>query len=100
MPESTEGVSEDNLFVIQCLKKGIKGLASNLTIGTVQQEESTWFRGFDEKYFFDKGVLMKQCFGLWAKILLVALLAKNGRQTQKMGLKKALECAFKGADRI
>lgn len=91
---------EDNLFVIQCLKKGIKGLASNLTIGTVQQEESTWFKGFDEKYFFDKGVLMKQCFGPWAKILLAALLAKNGRQTQKMGLKKALECAFKGADSI
>lgn len=91
---------EDNLFIIQCLKKGIKGLASDVIIGTVQQEESTWFKGFDEKYFFDKGVLMKQCFGPWAKILLVALLAKNGRQTQKMGLKKALECAFKGADSI
>lgn len=91
---------EDNLFVIQCLKKGIKGLTSSSMIGTVQQEESTWFRGFNEKYFFDKGVLMKQCFGPWAKILLVALLVKNGRQTQKVGLKKALGCAFKGADSI
>ena len=101
-PDRPEAIVENEykLFVIQCLKKGIKGLASNLTIGTVQQEESTWFKGFDEKYFFDKGVLMKQCFGPWAKILLVALLAKNGRQTQKMGLKKALECAFKGADSI
>ena len=71
-----------------------------MTIGTVQQEESTWFKGFDEKYFFDKGVLMKQCFGPWAKILLVALLAKNGHQTQKIGLKKALGYAFKGADSI
>lgn len=43
---------------------------------------------------------MKQCFGPWAKILLVALLVKNGRQTQKMGLEKALVCAFKGADSI
>lgn len=92
---------EDNLFIIQCLKKGIKGLASDdVIIGTVQQEESTWFKGFDEKYFFDKGVLMKQCFGPWAKILLVALLAKNGRQTQEMGLKNALGYAFKGADSI
>lgn len=91
---------EDNLFIIQCLNKGIKGLASKVTIGTVQQEESTWFKGFDEKYFFDKGVLMKQCFGLWAKILLVVLLLKNSRQTQKIGLKKALEHAFKGVDSI
>lgn len=91
---------EDNLFVIQCLKKGIKGLASNLTIGTVQQEESTWFKGFDEKYFFDKGVLMKQCFGIWAKPLLIVLLAKNKRQTQELGLKKALEMAFNGVKSI
>lgn len=89
---------EDNLFIIQCLKKGVSGLASKEIIGTVQQEESTWFKGFDEKYFFDKGVLMKQCFGPWAKLLLIALLAKNGRQTQELGLKKALDLAFKGAD--
>ena len=91
---------EDNLFIIQCLKKGVRGLASNLTIGTVQQEESTWFKGFDEKYFFDKGVLMKQCFGIWAKMLLVALLIKNRQQAQRFGLKKALGYAFKGADSI
>ena len=89
---------EDNLFIIQCLKKGISGLASKEIIGTVQQEESTWFKGFDEKYFFDKGVLMKQCFGPWAKLLLIALLAKSGRQTQELGLRKALSLAFKGAD--
>lgn len=89
---------EDNLFIVQCLKKGVSGLASKEIIGTVQQEESTWFKGFDEKYFFDKGVLMKQCFGPWAKLLLIALLAKNGRQTQELGLKKALRLAFKGAD--
>ena len=86
------------MFIIQCLKKGISGLASKEIIGTVQQEESTWFKGFDEKYFFDKGVLMKQCFGPWAKLLLIALLAKNGRQTQELGLRKALSLAFKGAD--
>lgn len=91
---------EDNLFIIQCLKKGVNGLASKEIIGTVQQEESTWFKGFDEKYFFDKGVLMKQCFGPWAKLLLIALLAKNGRQTQELGFKKALSLAFKGVDSI
>lgn len=91
---------EDTLFIIQCLKKGIRGLASSAVIGTVQQDESTWFKGFDEKYFFDKGVLMRQCFGPWAKILSIALLMKNSRQTQALGLKKALGCAFKGADSI
>lgn len=89
---------EDNLFIIQCLKKGIKGLASNVIIGTVQQEESTWFRGFDEKYFFDKGVLMKQCFGPWARPLIIALLTKNPMQTKTLGLGKAIKCAFDGSN--
>lgn len=75
-------------------------MASKEAIGNVKQKESTWFKGFDEKYFFDKGVLMRQCFGLWAKILLIALLVKNRRQTKSLGLRNALKCSFNGADSI
>lgn len=91
---------EDSLFIIQCLKKGISGLASSETIGTVQQEESTWFRGFDEKYFYDKGVLMKQCFGPWARPLLIVLLTKNPMQTKALGIGRAIKCAFAGSKEI
>lgn len=91
---------EDNLFIVQCLKNGVKGLASSETIGIVQQEESTWFKGFDEKYFYDKGVLMKQCFGPWARILLIALLVKNSKQTKALGMEKAIICAFNGSKEV
>lgn len=91
---------EDTLFIVQCLKKGIRGLASSETIGTVQQEESTWFNGFDEKYFFDKGVLMKQCFGPWATPLIIALCIKNPTQTNTLGLVKAIRCALKGSKEV
>jgi glycosyltransferase involved in cell wall biosynthesis len=91
---------EDTLFIIQCLKNGMKGLASNIMIGTVQQRQSTWFKDFDEKYFFDKGVLMKECFGYMSKVLLLALYIKNIEQTKKICLINALKCAFKGCDSI
>lgn len=91
---------EDSLFIQQCLRKGLRGYVLQETIGIVKQEETTWFKGHNEKYFYDKGVLMKQCFGIWAKPLLVVLLAKNKRQTQELGLKNALEMAFKGVKSI
>ena len=91
---------EDSLFIQQCLRKGLRGYVLQETIGIVKQEESTWFKGHNEKYFYDKGVLMKQCFGIWAKPLLIVLLAKNKRQTQELGQKKALEMAFKGVKSI
>ncbi|MBR2616245.1 MAG: glycosyltransferase [Clostridia bacterium] len=48
---------EDTLYIISMLKKGLKLYAYPALIATVDQTESTWFRGYTEKYYFDKGVL-------------------------------------------
>lgn len=51
---------EDTLFIRDCLKKGLTVIAVPVAIATLKNErESTWFKGYDEKYFFDKGVLLK-----------------------------------------
>ena len=47
---------EDTIFITDCLKKGLKVYASPERIGTVVFEES-WFKGFSDKYFYDKGIL-------------------------------------------
>lgn len=48
---------EDTLFIVECLKKKMKLYSSTQTIGTVYHESSSWFKGYNEKYFFDKGAL-------------------------------------------
>lgn len=48
---------EDTLFIKECFAKGLKIYGSPKVIGTVSHNESTWFKGFNDKYFFDKGVL-------------------------------------------
>jgi glycosyltransferase involved in cell wall biosynthesis len=50
---------EDSLFIYQCLSKGLKIYALPISIGTVKQEESTWFKGFNDTYFHDKGALYR-----------------------------------------
>ena len=48
---------EDTLFIVDSLKKGLKVYGVNVLIGSASNSSSTWFNGYDEKYFFDKGAL-------------------------------------------
>jgi glycosyltransferase involved in cell wall biosynthesis len=59
---SLYAAGEENIFLFDCLKKGLKIYYVPIEIGSVKQEESTWFLGFNEKYFFDKGAWLSECF--------------------------------------
>ena len=48
---------EDTLFIVDCLKKNLKIYCCTKYIGTVNHEHSTWFKGYNKKYFFNKGAL-------------------------------------------
>ncbi|WP_191560019.1 glycosyltransferase family A protein [Metabacillus idriensis] len=48
---------EDSLFITESLKKGIKIYSNTAVIAEIKEGESSWFTGYNEKYFFDKGVL-------------------------------------------
>lgn len=51
------GSGEDSLFLVDCLKKRLRVYASEKIIGTVNHHISTWFSGYNHKYFYDKGAL-------------------------------------------
>lgn len=48
---------EDTIFICDMLKRGLKIYTYPKTIASVDQTSSTWFEGYTEKYFFDKGAL-------------------------------------------
>lgn len=54
---------EDSLFLRDCLKKGLRIYASPLVIGEEIPRESTWFHGYNEKFFADRGVLYRYLYG-------------------------------------
>lgn len=60
---------EDSLFIRDALRKGLKMYASPLTIAQVKQEESSWFKGYTEKFFIDKGVLIANAFPVLKHLL-------------------------------
>ncbi|MGM9682375.1 MAG: glycosyltransferase [Eubacteriales bacterium] len=53
---------EDSLFIREALRKGLKMYTCPIVIARVKQEESSWFKGYNDKFFIDKGVLIANAF--------------------------------------
>jgi len=47
------GAGEENKFLMDCRRKGLKMYYVPSIIATVKSENSQWFSGFDKKYFID-----------------------------------------------
>jgi len=60
---------EDSMWLADAKKKGLVFYVSKETIGKVSFEESTWFTGFDEKFFFGNGAwcaaMHPKTFSIW-----------------------------------
>ena len=53
---------EDSLFLKTCFDKGLKVYSHSHVLGTCCKDASSWFVGYNEKFFYDKGVLVRQLF--------------------------------------
>lgn len=61
---------EDNIFLTECLKKGLTMYAVPEYIAELTEERpSTWKAAYDEKYFRDQGALYKMISPRWWKLL-------------------------------
>lgn len=54
---------EDSLFLRDCLRAGLKMYSHTVCIGEEKERESTWFSGYHEKFFRDRGVLYHALYG-------------------------------------
>ena len=57
---------EDSLFLMDCLKAGLKLYRTPVVLGKEEPRPSTWFHGYDRKFFFDRGVLYHYLYGAFA----------------------------------
>lgn len=81
---------EDSLFLRDCLKAGLKMYASPVVIGKEEAGESTWFFGYNKKFFFDRGVLYHYLYGAMAKVWGLRFLLKNkATMCKEISLKQA-----------
>lgn len=69
---------EDSLFLHDCLKKRLHVYAETAELGREVYRESTWFQGYHQKFFWDRGVLYRYLYGGLAGIFAFRFLFLHG----------------------
>ncbi|MBQ9142879.1 MAG: glycosyltransferase family 2 protein [Lachnospiraceae bacterium] len=88
---------EDSLFIRDCLQKGMKVYKVPVTIGKEIERPSTWFQGYNTKFFFDRGVLYSHLYGRLDKLMAIRfLLAHKGEMCRQIPVKKAFQIMCEG----
>ncbi|MBD5452180.1 MAG: glycosyltransferase family 2 protein [Lachnospiraceae bacterium] len=88
---------EDSLFLKDCLKYGLKVYAIPIEIGQERERESTWFQGYTDKFFIDRGVLYHFLYGALAYPMAVRFIAAHGKvMCEEIPKKNALALMKKG----
>lgn len=88
---------EDSLFLKEFMDKGYQVYTAPVTIGREQAGESSWFAGYNEKFFYDRGVLYQALYGFLASVMALRfLLAHRAKLCETCTVKQAYGWMKKG----
>ena len=70
---------EDTMFITDMIKKGLKLYAYPAYIATVNDDRSnsSWFKGYNAKFYYDKGVFFRSLSKRFAKLLCLQFLIRH-----------------------
>ena len=76
---SLYGCGEDSLFLLDCLRSGLKVYASTASVGDNYNYGSSWFTGYNDKYFYDKGAWIACAFPHMRSIMKIYYIVRFSR---------------------
>ena len=71
---------EGSLFLMDLLRAGVRIYHVPVNLGQESDRESTWFKGFDDKYFRDRGRLYRSLYGHFAPVMSVYFLIRKRKE--------------------
>lgn len=92
------GAEEELKFLTDCEKAGLRIYYMPEEIASVAQAESTWFKGFDEIFFYNRGATTRYILGwpLAAAYGIYYVLKKKSMYSGDISPNKALRAVFRG----
>ena len=63
-------MGEDSLFFTKIHQAKLRAYTYPATIADLSSETSTWFKGYNEKYFYDVGAFLAAAFPCWKRFLM------------------------------
>lgn len=91
---------EDTIFLQELLKRKIKLYASPIYIADIDQSVSTWFTGYDERYFLTTGMVLHEMFPHLSPLLAIRSAWRFSKR-KNCGLKfwRILHYYYKGIEK-
>ena len=86
---------EDSLFLKSCFDAGLKVYSHSYVLGTCCKDTSTWFTGYNEKYFYDRGVLVRKLFPRMYGLMALYFGVRFKRETN-IGVLRRLRLVYAG----
>lgn len=92
------GAEEELKFLLDCQRSGLQIYYVPTEIASVAQEESTWFGGFNETFFENRGATTRYILGLPLAALYAVYYAvrKKGLYQDTISQRQALAATFRG----
>lgn len=80
---------EDTLFILDAVRAGLRVYSYDYVLGKCAKDSSSWFSGYNEKYFYDRGALVACAFPKTKHLMKWYFAWKTGKKA-KISLRKAL----------
>lgn len=90
------GSGEDSIFIYDCLKNKLNTYTSPKVIALVDFSESSWFAGYNEKYYFDKGALFYALHKDYALFFSVIYLIRHMNESKNISIFRKIKCFKNG----
>lgn len=91
------GAGEDSIFIADCIRNKLRVRTSTKLIAKIYNDDSTWFTGFDEKFFYDKGKLSKALFPKMYRFYIEYFVRNYPDKVGELGIRKARQLMIEGA---
>lgn len=88
---------EDVLFVTDAIRAGMRMYEVPITVGEIEDSVSTWFKGHNEKFFYDKGVLFAAMGKKTAFLRCVRYVMLYSGECKDIGVKNAFRLMLSGS---
>lgn len=92
-------MGEENIFLFECIRKGLKIQYVPIKIANLHMGDSSWFNGFNEKYFIDRGASF---YAMSSKLALLLILQfairKYSLYKAEMKIGNAIKYMIKGME--
>lgn len=96
-PGGRYNMGDENIFLTGCYKKGLKFYSSSHVIADLHTADSSWFKGFDEKYLFDRGAILGGMSKKLSILYILRFALLNYRKYSKdFSFTKALKIMLRG----